>query len=792
MSDDNSILISLESNRCEELELVGGKAYKLAKLKKNGFLVPEGFVLTTRAFDKFISENSLMPNFLYDSSIKEENMVLPAQIEIALREIEKKNLGELIVRSSAVAEDSKNLSFAGLYESSPKLKSYDELKSAVIHCWLSSFSERVIAYIKSVGVNEQPKVALIIQKFIEPEAAGVVFTANPKNGDKDEIVINSVKGSGRSLLAGKQEGDEWIYKNGGAVCTNEPFKSLTLKQVYEIAKIAKKIEEYFSEPQDIEWAIKSSNIYILQSRPITHIEKRKQDYYFMVPSGPSDLILLYPDQQKRLDFSFLKEIMETSQYNSCSIYGWQYSLNLKQIHNFTYITDTAKMKDEEVPNEWKENLYFARDLIVSNNKKLIRKANLMAQQILESIKKVRTRQDARIMFEKNWLKWKDIFDLHYLVANFSQAEIEIFMNFIKNQVGISDISQSHLYDLLSGGGNYQTKINHELLKIGKLLKHMPNVLENLKNLGDNFDIIPKLKSLNTEVAESFEKLLKKHGKLMYSLNVSSESWDENPIPLLRMICNYAKEGDNKLSKKSTATQSKKILESVENKLRNDKYKKEQFEIKLNTAINCNKVLQDRDVLIVNPALYSAHRFFLRIGEILAASNQITSMKDIFYLSPNEIRKALSIPAINLKEVIERRKAEEIFWLQVSPPPRISKNFTIQERSEEQKNVFYGVGVSGGKTKGNVLIVKNFLEASKQISAKKILVAHDFDLSWTPLFAMAAGIITEVNFGLLSHTAVLAREYNLPTIAGVEGIMAKVADGDLVEIDAEIGRIEIVK
>ncbi|MEM3192452.1 MAG: hypothetical protein QW292_10275 [Candidatus Parvarchaeota archaeon] len=102
---------------------------------------------------------------------------------------------------------------------------------------------------------------------------------------------------------------------------------------------------------------------------------------------------------------------------------------------------------------------------------------------------------------------------------------------------------------------------------------MPNVSENLKNLGDNFDIIPKVKSLNTEVGESFEKLLKKHGKLMYSLNVSSESCDENPIPLLRIICNYAKDGDNKSSKKSTATQSKKILKYIENKIRNDKYKK---------------------------------------------------------------------------------------------------------------------------------------------------------------------------------------------------------------------------
>jgi pyruvate,water dikinase len=791
MNIDNLILIPLESEYCDKLGLVGGKAYKLAILKKKGFLVPGGHILTTIAFDKFVNQNSFNFNSLSRDKINEKDFIIPAEVEIALRKIEEKNLGKLIVRSSAVSEDSKTLSFAGLYESVPNVKSYEELKKAVIHCWLAAFSDRISAYIKSAGIGNNPKLALLIQEFIEPESAGVVFSVNPENGETDEIVINSVKGFAGELLSGKQEGDEWVYKNGGAICIKEPFKSLTLKQVHKIAETARDIEKYFSEPQDIEWAIKDEQIYIVQSRPITHIGERKKYYYFQNIPVSNDLILLYPYPQKPFDFYFLKEIMETAQYSIASIYGWQYSLGLRRIRNFTYIEDKSKIKSEEVPFEFQQNLYFAMDLIIGKNKELIKRASSISEEILKSSKKITSRKQIQALLEENWLKWKDIFDLHYLIANFAQAEIENFMYFIKEQVGIENIDQNNLYGLLSGKGNYQTRINNKLLKIGELLRKKPNILSNIENLGDDAEIIPRLKLLDSSITTLLEKLLKNNGKLMYSLNVSSESWIENPAPLLRLILRYAKEKNNKSNKENINKHRKKTLKYIEYKIGDDERKKELFRTKMDQAVLCNRVLQDRDVLIVNPAIYSAHEFFLKIGNVLVTSKQIAGSKDIFYLLPNEIREALVIPGINFKNIIERRKSEELFWSQIKPPFRISRNFVEENGSEKQKNTFYGVGLSGGKAKGKVLLINDFYAASMQMSKKKILIAHDFDLSWTPLFVMAEGIITEVDFGLLSHTAVLAREYGIPAVAGVQGIMEVATNDDLIEIDGDIGRIKIL-
>ena len=790
MDIDNLISIPLESEYCNKLELVGGKAYKLAILKKEGFLVPDGYILTTVAFDKFVNQNSFIFNSLSRDQINEKDFIIPAEVEIALRKIEEKNPGKLIVRSSAVSEDSKTLSFAGLYESVPNVKSYEELKKAVIHCWLAAFSDRIGAYIKSAGIGNNPKLALLIQEFIEPESAGVVFSVNPENGETDEVVINSVKGFAGELLSGKQEGDAWVYKNGGAICIKEPFKSLTLKQVHKIAETARDIEKYFSEPQDIEWAIKDGQIYIVQSRPITYIGERKKYYYFQNIPVSNDLILLYPYPQKTLDFYFLKEIMETSQYSTMGIYGWQYSLGLKRIQNFTYIEDKSNVKPEEVPLEFQNNIYFAMSSIVDENENMMRKANFMIKQILSTFKETPSRQEIQKMLEKNWLKWEDIFDLHYIIANFAQAEIENFRYFIKEQVGMENIDQNSLYGLLSGKGNYQTKINAKLFEIGHTLKKKPEILEKLRKMNDT-EIVSILESLDNKVDNSFSKLLKTYGKLMYSLNVSSESWIENPAPLLRLILGYTSTEGNKSNEDNNINERRaSILKNIKYKIGNDKNKKQQFHEKMNKAIRCYRILQDRDVLIVNPALYSAHQFFLKIGNILFKSNQIAYPKDVFYLSPSEIRKALLVPNVDMRNIVERRRLEELFWSQVKPPFRISKNYTIDEENLKQKDTFYGVSVSGGKAVGKVLLVKNFNEASRQLSEKKILIAHDFDLPWTPLFAMARGIVTEINFGMLSHTAVLAREYGIPAIAGVNGIMEVVTNDCIVEIDGDTGTIRI--
>lgn len=258
-----------------DLNLVGGKAASLAKLTKEGFCVPEGFVITTEAFKKF-HKSELSPEFV--------NQVMFA--------FEKLKSTRVSVRSSSLEEDSKSASWAGQFVSFLNV-SKGELLKRIKDCWDSIDLERVSSYANLQNNTEPILLGVIVQKMINSKVSGVMFTQNPVT-QKDEIMIESIFGLGELIVQGEVSPDNFIIsKKMEILARNIEFKdkqlifrdgdnrevgvfedlknspSLTDQQIKELAALGKKIEDRYGAPQDIEWAIADNRIYILQSRPIT-------------------------------------------------------------------------------------------------------------------------------------------------------------------------------------------------------------------------------------------------------------------------------------------------------------------------------------------------------------------------------------------------------------------------------------------------------------------------------------------------------------------------------------------
>lgn len=247
----------------DHLDKVGSKAANLGDMRIAGFPVPDGFVLTTDAFEIFLEENELGKNSSYRSVL---NAKIPKEIEEQLKSAyEPFKTLSLAVRSSGIAEDLGEASFAGQYETVLDVRGFDALIFAIKRCWASVFSDRVLRYVAEKGLDQKNSMAILVQHLVKANAAGVAFSANPVTGERDETIINAVRGLGERLVSGQSSPDEWLVRGDQAISITSPENAITMEQAISIANLAKKAESHFGEPQDIEWAIEEKQLFMLQA-----------------------------------------------------------------------------------------------------------------------------------------------------------------------------------------------------------------------------------------------------------------------------------------------------------------------------------------------------------------------------------------------------------------------------------------------------------------------------------------------------------------------------------------------
>ncbi len=306
--------------------LVGGKGANLGEMTKAGFPVPNGFVVTVNAYDAFLEENNLAkhvydilattdvndPHQLSSASTRIQKMVTNGVFpEIAAKEVIKayKKLSGVFkkslvaVRSSATAEDAGDTSFAGQQASFLNIKGEANLLMMVKECWASLFTPRSIFYrVENKIKHESVKIAVVVQKMVQSEVSGVMFSIDPTNNDKERIIIESVWGLGEMIVQGSVVPDKYVVQKGTFMTLSKeisdqsvqlikhgtetkevevPVKirgkqKITDEEITKLAKISAKLQEHYYFPQDSEWAKEKGELYIVQTRPITTIAAVKR------------------------------------------------------------------------------------------------------------------------------------------------------------------------------------------------------------------------------------------------------------------------------------------------------------------------------------------------------------------------------------------------------------------------------------------------------------------------------------------------------------------------------------
>ncbi|MCA1737188.1 MAG: pyruvate kinase [Actinobacteria bacterium] len=239
---------------------VGAKAANLAVIIGAGFHVPDGFVLPAPALEVALGTPDGP-----EEGPKAEKGVLTRWVRAVLDQL---GPGPVAVRSSGIAEDGADASYAGQYETELGLTGVDEVVAAVRRCWQSASSERVAAYTGRRNGEGPPPMAVIIQRLVSAEAAGVAFTANPVSGARDEVLVSVVRGLGDALVSGAVSPDEWVVKGETAELRSSGAEQATTPdRVLAVASLARRLEGLFGTPQDVEWATAAAGAWHAGRRP---------------------------------------------------------------------------------------------------------------------------------------------------------------------------------------------------------------------------------------------------------------------------------------------------------------------------------------------------------------------------------------------------------------------------------------------------------------------------------------------------------------------------------------------
>lgn len=783
---------------------VGGKAYNLDILTKNGINVPKWCVV-----------NSADDNF----------------------EVEEGKW--YAVRSSAVGEDGNGNSFAGQMESYLYVKPQD-IKARIQDVINSANSERIKFYREQNGLSDEDiKVGVIIQEMINSEVSGVAFSSNPITGKRDEIVISSVFGLGEGLVSGELNADTFIVE-GEKITKNvveKPYKivfdkekgfgttqvenenpsesSLTDNQIQEIAQKVKEIVKIYGKPQDIEWAYEGGKLDILQARPITTLENIPDKSQQEVIWDNSNIIESYSGVTTPLTFSFIKDVYTEVYKQFLLIMGVEQELieensDIFQMLGFiegrvyynllNWYRLLRLMPGYEINAGFMESMMGVKQKLnqipkvkPSKKNKYLRLANLIKSLIVnlfrlpKDIEKFYKHINATLSpYEDGKLEGKTsnelveiYFELESKLMKKWQAPLVndfyamIFYGLLKKSLAKIDQNGTLQNDLLTGETGI---ISTEPIK---RIKQISNKICK----GENAD-------------EDIKEFIEKFGnRCIGELKLETITYKQDPTLLQFIINSYVKQGIIDLEKE--AAREKEIRHNAEKTVK-EKIKNPLFDFILKNARL--RVKNRENLRFERTRLFGLVReIFLELGKNFAYENIIETQRDIFYLTKEEIFNYVRGTSVDvdLKTIIKNRKEEFKTFEDKHPSDRFSTFGTVYKGNQFISKDFdttpvegdlSGIGACAGIVRAKVKIVHSVAESSGLEGC--IMVAERTDPGWVPLFPISKGILVERG-SILSHSAIVAREMGIPAIVGVNNLLAVLKDGDEVEMDGSTGTIRII-
>ena len=706
---------------------VGGKAASLGQLLAAGVRVPDGVVLT--------------------ASVAE--MAADDRRSLLLTAAEELGTDTFAVRSSGVSEDGTEHSFAGIYESVLNV-SADGIPAASERVLASANAARVSQY-EHVGTG---RMAVIIQRMVQPVAAGVALTADPINGDRGSCVVSAVRGIGERLVSGAAMGDEWVVRDQVATARRRPEYAIDRRQAIQVANEARRIAARRGAPQDIEWAIDGDGtLWILQARPMTALPP---DVSWESPA---------PGAYTRM-LRFGEWIGEpvTPLFESWLLTGME-----DRMHALfrELIGQIAPRPYHVVVNGW----YFYSINFISG-RALLRSLPGMLVKAIRHPRHIAgiippTVRHAFPVVEK---MWREDPQPRYR-ATIAEAEDRV------ETLPVADLP-SLIDELVGLAGEYFTSI---AALSGAAYKLEMNLAQFYRR-----HLARSLSGSHLPLVSGFEPPADRERQAIVSLD-----WWHAPMPLEATPTAPAQSHDRVIEARQAAeTAASEALAASPRRLR-------AFRRLLADAQHIVPIREEQteELTIAWPVM---RRAVLRIGEALADLGVIADPDDVFFLTRAEVLAALDGAPLPATIDVAGRRSVRTEQIRLVPPRLVGRvNPMIQRvwdsfpgligaRPSDQALVS-GVPASAGRATGLVRVIRGPDEFD-QLQSGEILVAPLTAPAWTPLFTRAAAVVTDVG-SAAAHASIIAREYGIPAVVGCGDATARLRTGMRVTVDGSTGNVE---
>jgi rifampicin phosphotransferase len=834
-----------------QVALVGGKGAQLAELSRiEGVRVPPGFCVTTDAFRQVLARVPSIDERLdrlsrLEPDDREAIRELSAEIREAVERIAVPDevgaaiagaltgLGEdaaYAVRSSATAEDLPGASFAGQYDSFLDVVGTAAVLRHVSRCWASLFSERAVTYRLRNGFgHRQVQMAVVVQRMVVPQAAGILFTADPVTGNRKVSSVEAVFGLGEALVSGLVNPDTFSVRDGQVVARKIAAEQPTLTdpQVAALAEMGRRIEGHLGRPQDIEWCLAGGDFWIVQSRPITTL--------FPIPEAA--------DRDNHVYVSVGHGQMMTEAMRPLGVSVWQETAMapMQAAGGRLFVDVTQRLASPTTRAGLLEVLGRGDPLIGDALRTVVDRGDFLpsasdadpaqaprppagavpAQIDTDPaiVTELIERNRASLAVLKRDIRTKSgpaLFD--FLPAAFEEHKrvlsdplsIEAIMAGMQATWWLNEQLETWLGEknaadtlTLSAPGNVTAEMGLALLDVADAIRPHPQVVEFLQRVEDEGyegeDFLAGLAELagGREAREAIDDYLEKYGMRCFGeIDITRPRWSERPTTLVPLILanvrNFPQgEATRRFEHGRQAARGKQreLLERLR-ALPDGEQKAGEVERMIDRVRTYAGYREYPKYGIVS-RYFVYKQALLKEADRLVQSHVLRDAEDIFYLTFHELHDVVRTGQADQQLIRERRVAFRSD--KALTPPRVltSDGEAIAgayRRADVPAGALVGLPVSAGTVEGRARVIGDIADAD--LEAGDILVTTSTDPSWTPLFLAIKGLVTEVG-GLMTHGAVIAREYGLPAVVGVEGATDQIRDGQRIRVDGTEGYVEIL-
>ncbi|HKP98112.1 MAG TPA: phosphoenolpyruvate synthase [Fibrobacteria bacterium] len=857
-----------------KLQAVGGKGANLGELAKiEGIHVPDGFCVSTEAFKRILGEAPSIGGLLDRLSLLKaedrdkigelsgeirkviEGTAIPRDIreEITrfLSELGERNA--YAVRSSATAEDLPTASFAGQQDTYLNIIGKRAILKHIGKCWASLFTERAVIYRLQNGFDHRKvHLAVVVQRMVFPQAAGVLFTADPVSSNRKVLSIDAGFGLGEAMVSGLVNADLYKVRDGKIIDKKiaakeraiyalkdggteerevEPGRqnsqTLTDERILRLERIGRKIEGHFGRPQDIEWCLAGDAFHVVQSRPITTLypipeaDDRENRVYISV--GHQQMMT---DPMKPLGLSFFLLTTKAPMRTAGGRLFVDVTPILASPADRKTMIDTLGQSDPLIKDALL-TIVERGDFIKSmpddpsgpgsgKGDKETLSSRFQAQfdadpaTVAELIKGSQTSIEA---LERNIRteSGPGLFD--FIQEDIRQLKAFLFdpksFGVIKDAMGAASwingkmkewLGEKNAADALSQSvpGNVTSEMGLALSDVADVIRPYPEVIEYLRHAKSD-GILEDLLEFEggREARDAISAFLGKYGmRCAGEIDITRTRWSEKPAALVPVILGNIKNlepnaGHRKFEQgRQEASEKERELLHRLRRLPEGEQKAVETKRMIDIIRNFAGYREYPKYAIVN-RYFAYKQALLKEAEKLVQAEVIHEKEDIYYLAFEELREVVRTQELEYR-IIDKRKDEYKSFEKRVPPRVITSEGEAVAGEYKRENLpaeaIAGLPVSSGVIEGRARVLLNMEDAD--LEEGDILVTSFTDPGWTPLFASIKGLVTEVG-GLMTHGAVIAREYALPAVVGVENATKLIKDGQRIRVHGTEGYVEIL-